>query len=119
MRLREALTALGVTARALSQAEKDKLDRDGYLPLPNILSAEKIAPMVAFLAADASAEVTNQVFGVRKNEIFLFSKPRPIRSMHRSEGWSAETIASDLLPAFRPSFYGNDRSGDIFPWDPI
>lgn len=83
------------------------------------MSADKIAPLVAFLASDASAEVTNQIFGVRKNEIFLFSKPRPIRSMHRDGGWSAGTIASDLLPAFKSSFYTNDRSADIFPWAPI
>jgi hypothetical protein len=83
------------------------------------MTADKIAPLVAFLASDASAEVTNQIFAVRKNEIFLFSKPRPIRSMHRSEGWSAESIASDLLPAFRTSFSGMERSTDIFPWDPV
>lgn len=83
------------------------------------MSADKIAPMVAFLASDASASVTNQIFGVRKNEIYLFSKPRPIRSMHRDGGWTAESIASDLLPAFAPSFYPNDVSADIFPWDPI
>lgn len=83
------------------------------------MTADKIAPLVAFLASDASAEVTNQIFAVRRNEIFLFSKPRPIRSLHRSEGWTAETIASDLLPAFRPSFYDLERSTDIFPWDPV
>lgn len=83
------------------------------------MSADKIAPMVAFLASDASASVTNQIFGVRKNEIYLFSKPRPIRSMHRDGGWTAESIASDLLRAFTPSFYPNHVSADIFPWDPI
>jgi NAD(P)-dependent dehydrogenase (short-subunit alcohol dehydrogenase family) len=83
------------------------------------MSADKIAPLVAFLASDASAEVTNQIFAVRKNEIFLMSKPRPIRSLHRSEGWTAASIASDLLPAFRTSFYGMERSTDIFPWDPV
>ena len=84
------------------------------------MSADKIAPLVAFLASDASQEVSNQVFGVRKNEIFLFSKPRPIRSMAKLEGWTAQSIADELLPAFKPSFArADERSGDVFPYDPI
>jgi NAD(P)-dependent dehydrogenase (short-subunit alcohol dehydrogenase family) len=84
------------------------------------MSADKIAPLVAFLASDASAEVTNQIFGVRKNEIILFSKPRPLRTMHKDGGWSAQSIAEELLPAFRPSFARSDeRSADVFPYDPI
>ena len=83
------------------------------------MSADKIAPLVAFLASDASKDVTNQIFGVRKNEIYLFSKPRPIRTIHASEGWTAETIAERMLPAFAPSFAENEVSANVFPWDPI
>jgi len=82
------------------------------------MTPAKIAPMAVFLASDAAAEVTGQVFGVRKNEIFLFSLPRPIRSMHRSEGWTPESIASDMLPALRPNFQKLQRSSDVFSWDP-
>lgn len=83
------------------------------------MSADKVAPLVVFLASDLSKDVTNQILSVRKNEIFLFSKPRPIRSMHRSEGWTAETIASDLVPAFKSDFYGLDRSPALIDWDPV
>jgi hypothetical protein len=83
------------------------------------MGPEKIAPMAIFLSSELSAGVTGQVFGVRKNEIFLFSQPRPIRSMQRSEGWTPETIAEHMLPAFESSFYPLDRSGDIFSWDPV
>jgi hypothetical protein len=83
------------------------------------MSADKIAPMAVFLISDAAKEVTGQIFGVRKNEIFLFSHPRPIRSMHRSEGWTPESVASDLLPAFRRSFQKLERSAEVFCWDPV
>lgn len=83
------------------------------------MSADKVAPLVVFLASDLSKDVTNQILSVRKNEIYLFSKPRPIRSMHRSEGWTPETIASDLVPAFKNDFYGQDRSPTLIDWDPV
>jgi NAD(P)-dependent dehydrogenase (short-subunit alcohol dehydrogenase family) len=84
------------------------------------MSADKIAPLVVYLAADASKDVTNQIFSVRKNEIVLFSKPRPVRSMTKVEGWTPEAIAGELIPAFRPSFARADEvSAHVFPYDPI
>jgi NAD(P)-dependent dehydrogenase (short-subunit alcohol dehydrogenase family) len=83
------------------------------------MSPAHIAPMAAFLASDAAKDVTGQIFGVRMNEIFLFSQNRPIRSVQRSEGWTPQTIAEHAMPALKGSFYKLDRSADIFPWDPI
>ncbi len=83
------------------------------------MGAEKIAPLAVFLASDLAKDVTGQIFAVRKNEIFLMSQPRPIRSVHRSEGWTAAALAERMLPALKPSFYPLDRSADVFSWDPI
>lgn len=84
------------------------------------MSADKIAPLVSFLVSDSAKDVSNQIFSVRKNEIILFSKPRPIRSMTKVEGWTPQTIADELLPAFRPSFARADEvSAHVFPYDPI
>lgn len=84
------------------------------------MSADKIAPLVVYLASDVSKDVTNQIFAVRKNEITLFNKPRPIRSMTKLEGWTPEAIADELIPSFRPSFARADEvSAHAFPHDPI
>ena len=84
------------------------------------MSADKIAPLVVYLASDAAKAVSNQIFAVRKNEIVLFSKPRPVRSMTKVEGWTAQSIADELMPAFRSDFArGDEVSAHVFPYDPI
>jgi NAD(P)-dependent dehydrogenase (short-subunit alcohol dehydrogenase family) len=83
------------------------------------MTPDKIAPMAVFLASDAAKDVTGQIFAVRNNEIFLMGQSRPLRSVHRDGGWTAETIASHAMPALRASLYPLDRSADVFSWDPV
>lgn len=83
------------------------------------MTPAKIAPLAVCLASDAAREVNGQIFAVRNNEIFLMSQPRPVRSVHRSEGWTPQSVAEQALPALKASFYGLERSGDVFSWDPI
>jgi NAD(P)-dependent dehydrogenase (short-subunit alcohol dehydrogenase family) len=83
------------------------------------MTPAKIAPLAVALAGDAARDVTGQIFAVRNNEIFLMSQPRPVRSVQRSEGWTPETVATHALPALKGSFYGLDRSSDVFTWDPV
>ena len=83
------------------------------------MTPAKIAPVAVYLLSDAAREVNGQIFAVRNNEIFLMSQPRPERSVHRSEGWTPETVASHAMPALKAGFYALDRSGDVFTWDPI
>jgi NAD(P)-dependent dehydrogenase (short-subunit alcohol dehydrogenase family) len=77
------------------------------------------APLVAFLCSDLAKDVSGQVFAMRKNEAFLFSPSRPARSIVRTEGWTVESIATDLLPYFAPSFSPLEVSADVFSWDPV
>ena len=83
------------------------------------MTPAKIAPMAAYLLSDAASDVSGQIFGVRHNEIFLFSQPRPVRSVQRSEGWTPETIAEHGIPAVKSNFTPLERSGDVFSWDPV
>jgi NAD(P)-dependent dehydrogenase (short-subunit alcohol dehydrogenase family) len=83
------------------------------------MTPAKITPLAVHLASDAAANVNGQIFAVRNNEIFLISQPRPVRSVHRSEGWTPESIASHAMPALQSAFYPLDVSADVFTWDPM
>jgi NAD(P)-dependent dehydrogenase (short-subunit alcohol dehydrogenase family) len=83
------------------------------------LVPERVAPFVVGLCADEARHVSGQVFGVRNNEIYLFSQPRPIRSAHCSDGWTAQSVIDSALPMMEADFVRLDRSGDVFTWDPM
>lgn len=81
---------------------------------------ERIAPVtVALLSDEARGTVNGQIFGVRNNEIFFFSKNRPIQIMHTGDGWKAETVLERAIPAFEPNFQPPTKSGQVFSWDPV
>lgn len=80
---------------------------------------EKIAPLTVCLLSDDPRAPSGQLFTVRNNEIILMSQPRPLRSVHRSEGWTPESVAEHALPALASQFYPLDRSEHVFTWDPI
>ena len=83
------------------------------------MTPAKIAPLAVCLVSEEAKDVNGQIFAVRSNEIFVMSQPRPVRSVHRSEGWTAQTVARHALPALKASFFELERSGDVFSWDPI
>ncbi len=80
---------------------------------------DHIAQLIAFLGTDAAAGISGQILGVRGNEIYLYSQPRPIRIMARTEGWTPETLAEHWLPAVKNNFTPLERTRDVYPWDPV
>jgi len=83
------------------------------------MEAGKVAPLAVYLVSDAASEITAQIFAVRANEIMLMSQPRPVRTVHYSEGWTPELIGDIAIPAMRKHFYALERSPDVIDWDPI
>jgi len=98
---------------AQTEEEKQRVERLAQM------TPEKIAPLAVYLGSDKADGISGQIFAVRNNEIFLFNQPRPIRVMHRSDGWTPEKISEQLKGAFGPSLTPLERSGDVFSWDPI
>ena len=80
---------------------------------------DQVAQLATFLASDAAAEISGQIFGARGNEIYLYNQPRPIRIMHRGEGWTPARMAEHLLPAVRSSLTPLERTRDVYNWDAI
>jgi NAD(P)-dependent dehydrogenase (short-subunit alcohol dehydrogenase family) len=83
------------------------------------MSPDQIAPLVVFLCSEASAGVTGQIFGARGNEIYLFNQVRPIRTLHRADGWTVAALVDQLIPAWQTSLTPLERGRDVFSWDAI
>jgi NAD(P)-dependent dehydrogenase (short-subunit alcohol dehydrogenase family) len=83
------------------------------------MTPDKNAPLAVYLASGAAKAISGQIFATRMNEIFLMSQSRPVRSVHRSEGWTPELIAEHAAPALTPSALSLDRSPDVFSWEPV
>lgn len=92
------------------KAEVDKLKK---------MTPDKNAPLAVYLCSEAAKGVTGQVFGTRMHEIYLFSSPRPIRIIHRAEGWTPDSIAEQAAPALKAGFMPLDTSDQCFNWDPV
>ena len=83
------------------------------------VTPEKVAPLVVYLASDKADGITGQILSARNNEIYLFNQNRPIRTLHRSDGWTPQRLAEQLKPAFKTSFTPLERSPEVFSWDPV
>jgi NAD(P)-dependent dehydrogenase (short-subunit alcohol dehydrogenase family) len=108
-----AFTRMIESIPAQNDEEKRRIERLAQM------TPDKIAPLAVYLGADSGSGISGQIFAVRNNEIFLFNQPRPVRVMHRSDGWTPAKIAEQLKGAFGPSLTPLERSGDVFSWDPI
>jgi NAD(P)-dependent dehydrogenase (short-subunit alcohol dehydrogenase family) len=75
------------------------------------------ASLAGFLASDAAHRLSGQVFGVRENEIFLFSQPRIHRSIHNSRGWTVERLSAMFESTMRRDFTPLDTGDSYFSWN--
>ena len=106
-------------SRMIGSIPTESEDQKARVEKLKAMETAKIAPLAVFLASDEAKDVTGQIFAVRANEIFLMSQSRPLRSVHRAEGWTPETIGAHAIPALRAHFYPLERSQDVFSWDPL
>ena len=121
----------GALQRALELRVAVRLDAHGAIhprrgrgaegaPRPRCpVTPEKVAPLVVYLASDRADGVTGQILSARNNEIYLFNQNRPVRTLHRSDGWTPEKLAEQLKPRLRQLLHAARAVAEVFSWDPV
>ncbi len=106
-------------SRMTSSIKVDSAEQEARVAKLKEMKGEKVAALAIYLASDAAAGVSGQIFASRNNEIMLMGQSRPLRTVHRDGGWSPETIAEHGMPALQASFYPLEVSADVLSWDPV
>jgi NAD(P)-dependent dehydrogenase (short-subunit alcohol dehydrogenase family) len=77
--------------------------------------AAYVARLVSFLASDAAAAVSGQLFGVRGREVFVFSQPRPQGKVVQPR----DAFDAALMKQLEPDFADLVTDLEAFSGDPI
>src|SRR2546428_13941195 len=63
-----------------------------------------VARLVSFLASDAAANVSGQLFGARGRELFVFSQPRPAHRLLQPRGGFEPAAFGAAARGLQPGF---------------
>jgi NAD(P)-dependent dehydrogenase (short-subunit alcohol dehydrogenase family) len=108
----------GVTVNAIAPGARTRLTEKtfGDLTVPegefDALAPENVAPMVAYLASDAAADITGQVFYVQGGLVQLYQGWTPVAEIQKAERWTPSELAGRVDELFegRPRQYSPERS---------
>ena len=87
-----------------------------FQPIGRIGRPEEIAALVVYLASDASKDVSNQIFSVRKNEIVLYNKrtkPAPEAAVVKT-GTESPFLVNDAVFIKADNAFERVQYDDIF-----
>ena len=96
----------GVTVNAIAPGARTRLTEKtfGDLSLPegqfDALAPENVAPMVAFLAGDAAAHITGQVFYVQGGLVQLYQGWTPVAEIQKDDRWTPSELAGRVGELF-------------------
>ena len=80
---------------------------------------DQVAVLATFLVSDAAKDFSGQILGARGNEVYLYNQPRPIRVLHRGEGWTPDSMAEALPGALKTSLTPLERTRDVYAWEAV
>jgi NAD(P)-dependent dehydrogenase (short-subunit alcohol dehydrogenase family) len=108
----------GVTVNAIAPGARTRLTEKTFGELTvsegdfDALAPENVAPMVAYLASDAAADITGQVFYVQGGLVQLYQGWTPVAEIDKGDRWTPSELAERVPQLFadRPKQYSADRS---------
>lgn len=90
------LNKYGVRANCIAPTAKTRMSENVPFAIPDMGSAEDIAPMAVYLLSDASSKVTGQVYSVAGTKLAVWNQPEEVRAVYQAGGWTPESIAERL-----------------------
>lgn len=78
-----------------------------------------VARLVSFLASEAAAEISGQLFGARGRELFLFSQARPAVRLLQPQGGFDLTALAQQMKTLRPRLVDLITDLEAFSGDPV
>jgi NAD(P)-dependent dehydrogenase (short-subunit alcohol dehydrogenase family) len=119
----------GVTANAIAPfaatrvTESIKPANDGqaqYKARAMKVPAKHVATFASFLCTPTAQKISGQLFGVRGREVFLFSQPRPIAKLAKTDGdWTPEALATAVDKELAPKFTELSTDLNAFNTEPV
>jgi NAD(P)-dependent dehydrogenase (short-subunit alcohol dehydrogenase family) len=108
----------GVTVNAIAPGARTRLTEKTFGDLRvsegdfDPLAPENVAPMVAYLASDAAADITGQVFYVQGGLVQLYQGWTAVAEIDKGDRWTPSELAERIPELFanRPTRYSPDRS---------
>ncbi|HEX6979746.1 MAG TPA: SDR family NAD(P)-dependent oxidoreductase [Alphaproteobacteria bacterium] len=84
------------------------------------VSAHHVATFVSYLCTPAAQKISGQLFGVRGREVFLFSQPRPVARLVRTDAdWTPEALAPAVETEFAAKFTELSTDLEAFNTEPV
>ena len=119
------VTANCISPFAWTRHDRHHPDRDAGAEGARREAQEDVAPRTSRRWPSSSPqttrakEIAGQIFGVRGKEILLFCHLRPVRAIHRDDGWTPERLAEMFPGTLGHHLVPLETSGQYFNYDPL
>lgn len=89
---------------------RDEAHAARRLQMAQTVRPDQPARLAVALVSEAAKHVSGQIFGAAGENLSLYSQPRAIETLTRADGWTVDTILSEVLPKMSAKFYPLSRA---------